>query len=121
MDEPDFIVDYDAKAPSPLDPHVANVWLRATSNRFVDGYDLEVSASFGEEMIPLEGDDFSLSVSFGIKKASIDLQFKHCQPDSIFENSGDTYAREDIERTQHGFVGISTKRYARLLSSRKTD
>ena len=103
MDEPDFIVDYDAKAPSPLDPHIANVWLRATSNRFVDGYDLEVSASFGEEMIPLEGDDFSLSVSFAIKKASIEVQFKHCQPDPIFERSGDTYVREDIDRTQRGW------------------
>lgn len=103
MEEPDFIVDYDAKAPPPLDPHIANVWLRATSNRFVDGYELEVSASFGEEMIPLEGDDFSLSVSFGIKKASIGLQFINCQPDSIFERASDTYAREEIDRTRREF------------------
>ncbi|UWQ44976.1 hypothetical protein [Leisingera aquaemixtae] len=104
MNEPDFIVDYDAKAPTPLDRHIANVWLDTTSNRFMDGYNLEVSASFGEEMIPLEGEDFSLSVSFGIKKASIELQFKHCQPAPIFERSGDTYVREDIDRTQRGWV-----------------
>ncbi|QDY69396.1 hypothetical protein [Qingshengfaniella alkalisoli] len=116
MDEPDFIVDYDAKAPSPLDPHIANVWLGATSNRFVDGYDLEVSASFGEQMIPLEGDDFSLSVSLGIKKASIEVQFKNCQLDPIFERSGDTYAREDIDRRQRGW-GISTEVEAGASSS----
>ncbi|WP_416369674.1 hypothetical protein [Tritonibacter mobilis] len=103
MDEPDFIIDYDAKAPSPLDPHIANVWLRATSNRFIEGYELEISASFGEEMIPLEGDDFSLSISFGLKKASIDLQFKHCQPDPIFDGSRDTYSKEDVTHTQRGW------------------
>lgn len=116
VDEPDFIVDYDAKAPSPLDRHIANVWLDTTSNRFVDGYDLEVSASFGEEMISLEGEDFSLSVFFGIKKASIDLQFKHCRPAPIFERSGDTYAREDIDRTQRGW-GIATEAKADASSS----
>lgn len=103
MDEPDFIVDHDTKAPAPLDPHIANVWLRATSNRYTDGYDLEISASFGQEMIPLEGDDFSLSVSFGLKKASINLQFKHCQPDPIFEGSGDMYSKEDIDHTRLGW------------------
>ncbi|NHF73478.1 hypothetical protein [Paracoccus xiamenensis] len=108
MEEPDFIVDYDVKAPPPLDPHIANVWLRATSNRFVDGYELEVSASFGEEMIPLEGDDFSLSVSFAIKKASIGLQFINCQPDSIFERSSDTYARE--KSTENGEVLASVRK-----------
>ena len=54
-------------------------------------------------MIPLEGDDFSLSVSFSIKKASINLQFINCQPDSIFERSSDTYAREEVDRIRRGF------------------
>lgn len=97
MEEPDFILDYDTKAPAPLDPHVANVWLRTRSNRFVDGYELEISASFGEELIPLEGDDFSVSVLFSLKKVSIDLQFKHCQPVPIFD-AGEAYKKEEVTR-----------------------
>lgn len=101
MDEEiDFVLDYDAKAPAPLDQHIASVYLQTPSNRYIDGYELQVSAAFGEEYISLRGENFSVEVQFSVKRASIDLQFKNCQPKTIFESSPLEYSHVETNITR---------------------
>jgi hypothetical protein len=99
MEEIDFEKDFDAVGPSPLDPHIANVWLEPKTNRFIEGFDLELSATFGEEYISLEGSGFSLEVQLSVKVASIDLQLRNCRSVLINEAPSVEYLRTDTQVT----------------------
>jgi hypothetical protein len=92
LDEIEFVPDHDARGPAPLDPAIANVWLRSISNRYVDGFDLEVSANFGAETVLLEGGGQTLQVEMAVKRAIIELHFKNCRPTPLLtDNGSNTY------------------------------
>lgn len=67
MEVTELFIDAATRAPAPLDPAIANVFLNSISNRFVDGFDLEVSAFFGTESICLTGTDIEVNVTMSVK------------------------------------------------------
>lgn len=86
MEITQLVIDEATKAPSPLDPAIANVFLNSISNRYADGFDLEVSAFFGTEAITLTGENLEVDLTLSIKKASLELHFKHCVASAIVTN-----------------------------------
>jgi hypothetical protein len=77
-DVPELIVDRDFRNPPPLDHRIASVWLRTPTNNPTDGYELLVSAAFGQEWVTLKGDGFEFLVNFGLLTADIELEFRDC-------------------------------------------
>ncbi len=72
--------------------------MRPISNRYVDGFDLELSARFGVECVLLQDEKQAIRVSVGVKKALIELHFKNCQPRQIStETGGTTYRRTETK------------------------
>lgn len=86
MSSEELFLDYNAKAPAPLDPAIANTYLRLSSNRFIDGFDVEVSAFFGKEHIILIGDDLELSVRMSLNRSSLELHFNNCEA-ALYESN----------------------------------
>jgi hypothetical protein len=94
LNDIEFDLDWDARGPAPLDDAIANVWLKPIGNKFSEGFQVEVSANFGFEPVLLEGDGQALQVEMGIKKATVRLHCKNCQPTPISSDDGlSTYTR----------------------------
>lgn len=82
---PELVVDRAFKSPQPLDHRIASVWLRTPTNNPTDGYELMMSASFGQEWVTLKGDGFEFRVNFAVTSADIELGFRNCTASLIEE------------------------------------
>ena len=68
---PELVVDRAFKNPQPLDHRIASVWLRTPTNNPTEGYELLLSASFGQEWVTLKGDGFEFRVNFAVDSRPI--------------------------------------------------
>ena len=75
---PELVVDRAFRNPQPLDHRIASVWLRTPTNNPTEGYELMLSASFGQEWVTLKGDGFEFRVNFAVTTADIELEFRDC-------------------------------------------
>ncbi len=89
MEEVELFIDPNIAAPAPLDRAIANTVLRSYSNRYSDGFDLEVSAFFGAERVTIVGEDLIFSAKLAIKRASVELHFKNCNASLLEINAND--------------------------------
>lgn len=89
----ELIVDDTIEPPTPLDPAIASLYLKTSSNRLTEGYDLSVSTFFGSERVQLVGGDFSVNVEISIDRAEVDLDFVRCRP-SLIESDDDQTSDE---------------------------
>jgi hypothetical protein len=74
----ELVVDGAFKNPQPLDHRIASVWLRTPTNNPTEGYELMLSASFGQEWVTLRGDGFEFRVNFAMTSADIEVEFRNC-------------------------------------------
>lgn len=91
-ESPELMVDRDLPQPPALDENIATVHLHTSSNHLSDGYDLELTARFGQERITLTSPDFEIEVDFAISKANIELHFFNCN--YIHSEKGDGHGQE---------------------------
>jgi hypothetical protein len=106
----DFFLDYNAKAPAPLDPAIANAFLRLISNRFSDGFDVEVSAFFGEERVFLSGEDLGLSLNMSLNRAALQIHFKNCEASLLEDENNQKNAEWSIKQVRKVNSGKATMR-----------
>ncbi len=99
-DETDLARDDKAREylPAPLDPHIASVSLDSFANRPVDGFDVEVLASFGREKITLGFAEDNSNLSKDEKDEEIELELSIYKAEIIF----DTFNCKIIERRGPG-------------------
>lgn len=117
-DEPELIVDREFKSPRPLDRNISTVTLKTPTNNPTEGYDLQLSATFGKERIKLISDEFEIDVDFSMNQANIELSFKRC--DSTENNNGAGGRVEEYQRTitqQIGARSHAAKRIAAGMSA----
>ena len=50
---PELVVDREFRSPRPLDRNISTVSLKTPTNNVTEGYDLQLSATFGKERITL--------------------------------------------------------------------
>ncbi len=109
-DEPELVVDREFRSPRPLDRNISTVTLKTTTNNPTEGYDLQLSATFGKERISLVSDDFEIEVDFSMDKANIELSFHHCEYTEINEHP----RVEEYKRTITEHAGKHSNALAKL-------
>jgi hypothetical protein len=109
-DEPQLIVDREFKSPRPLDRNISTVSLKTTTNNVSEGYDLQLSCTFGKERITLVSEEFVIDVDFSMNKANIELSFQHCN----FAEINDTPRVEEYHRTISEHAGKHSSALAKL-------
>lgn len=109
-DEPELIVDREFKSPRPLDRNISTVTLKTPTNNPTEGYDLQLSATFGKERISLISDDFEIEVDLSMEKANIELSFHHCEYTEINEHP----RVEEYKRTITEHAGKHSNALAKL-------
>jgi len=110
VDSKEYFIDYNAKAPAPLDPAIANTFLRLISNRFSDGFDVEVSAFFGEERVLLSGEDLELSLNMSLNRAALDFHFKNCEASLLEDENNKRNEEWSIKQSRKLNSAKSTKK-----------
>lgn len=100
---PELIVDREFKSPRPLDRNISTVTLKTPTNNPTEGYDLQLSATFGKERIKLLSEDFEIEVDFSMNQANIELTLKGC--DSTEISTGDGARVEQYKRTVTQQIG----------------
>ena len=116
-DECDFEPDDSIVGPTPLDPDIANVWLRTKSNSYADGYPLELLASFGKEIVVLGDQKLRIPVEISFEKAAIDVRFSGCSLSPIFDVASDEYSYRKTSILAHG-VGANAEAEGSLTSDK---
>lgn len=109
-DEPELVVDREFRSPRPLDRNISTVTLKTPTNNPTEGYDLQLSATFGKERISLVSDDFKIEVDFSMDKANIELSFHHCEYTEINEHP----RVEEYKRTISEHAGKHSNALAKL-------
>ena len=105
-EEPELIVDREFKSPRPLDRNISTVTLKTPTNNPTEGYDLQLSATFGKERIKLISDEFEIEVDFSMNRANIELTFNGC--DSTEINTAQGGRVEEYRRTITQQIGDRT-------------
>jgi hypothetical protein len=100
-DAPEPVVDRDLRSPRPFDRNINTVSLKTPTNNVTEGYDLQLSATFGKERITLVSQEFEIEVDFSMNKANIELSFHNCDSAEINDNPRvEEYYRTITERAQ---------------------
>jgi len=107
--EKDLIVDRDFAIQKSLDRHVASVTVDTRDNFLNDGYDIELSASFGREAIKLISEGFEVEVDISVRKAEIDLSFDRTRYTRIFDGNSKTNAEWRLSETETYQEGADNK------------
>jgi hypothetical protein len=93
----ELVIEQGLRLPEPLDHRIGGLWLRTTANNVTEGYDLLLSASFGQERVTLKGNGYEIEVDFSLTAADLELKPYAC---SIFViEEGDR--SEDSKTTIH--------------------
>ena len=111
-DAPELVVDRDLRSPRPLDRNISTVSLKTPTNNVTEGYDLQLSATFGKERITLVSEEFEIEVDFSMNKANIELSFHNCDFAEINENP----RVEEYHRTITEHAGTHRNTLAKLAS-----
>ncbi len=109
-EEPELIVDLEFRSPRPLDRNISTVSLTTPTNNVTEGYDLQLSATFGKERVVLLSEDFEIEVDFSMNKANIELSFHHCEYTQI----DDSPRVEEYKRKITEHVDKNTSALAKL-------
>ncbi|MEO3416391.1 hypothetical protein AAFO92_17200 [Roseovarius sp. CAU 1744] len=79
--EANLVVNQDVEVPSPFAVQIASVSISSLNNYFDEGYELDLSATFGQDYIRLQGDDgVEIEAYFGINQAEVLLSFANSYP-----------------------------------------
>jgi hypothetical protein len=113
-DDPELIVDRELKSPRPLDRNISTVTLKTPTNNPTEGYDLQLSATFGKERIKLISEEFEIEVDFSMNQANIEMSFKGC--DSTEINDGHGGRVEEYRRTVTQQIGARAHTATRIAA-----
>ncbi len=103
--EENLIVDRDAIIQKSLDRHIASVTVDTRDNFLNDGYNVELSASFGCETITLISEGFEVEVDLSIRKAELDLSFERTRYARLVDDNNSINSEwrlSETETTQKG-------------------
>lgn len=108
----ELVIDSTARWPEPLDHRIAALMLRTRNNDVTDGYDLTLSATFGQERVTLKAGEIELTARLSIRSADIMLSFVGSDVNPI--DTDDLNYSEGWTRTENETTNSRSKRQGKF-------